>query len=189
MADITGVRLAGSQSQPPRGKRRIEMDKAEKRKRQRERATQNQRRNRIVMLVVALMVVAGAGWLVKAKFFGAQSKSGARANQPAAAKLVGRWMRPDGGYVLEIQQAEENGRLDVAYFNPRPIHVAQANLSQGNGQWHVFVKLRDVNYPGATYRLTYQPDRDQLAGEYHQPLVGQTFEVAFVRASNQSPAP
>jgi uncharacterized protein (DUF2147 family) len=165
------------------------VSKEEKRKRQRERATQRQRRNRIVMLAVALVLVAGASWLVKAKFFAAQSTSDARANESAASKLVGRWTRPDGGYVLEIQQAEENGRLGVAYFNPRPIHVSQANLSQSNGQWHVFVELRDVNYPGATYQLTYLPDRDQLAGVYHQPLVGQTFEVAFVRASNQSPAP
>jgi len=155
------------------------MSKEEERKRQHELVAQKQRRNWIIAVAV-LVLLAGAGWAVWARFSAAQNAPG---------KLVGRWVRPDGGYVLDIRHAEENGRLDVAYFNPRPIHVGQANLSRSNGQWLVFVELRDANYPGATYRLSYQPDRDQLAGLYHQPLVDQTFEVAFVRASSQNSTP
>jgi hypothetical protein len=155
------------------------MDKTEKRKRQHERPAQKQRRNQIVAVIVLVLII-GAGLAAWARFSAAQNAPG---------KLVGRWTRPDGGYVLDIRHAEANGRLDVAYLNPRPIHVAQANLSQSNGQWQVFVELRDVNYPGATYRLTYLPDQDQLAGQYHQPLMEQTFDVVFVRTANQSPAP
>jgi hypothetical protein len=34
-------------------------------------------------------------------------------------------------------------------------------------------------------KLTWQRDWDQLAGQYHQALAGQTFDVEFVRTSNQ----
>jgi len=32
----------------------------------------------------------------------------------------------------------------------------------------VFIELRDVNYPGSTYSLTYEPASDQLKGIYYQ---------------------
>ena len=45
----------------------------------------------------------------------------------------------------------------------------------------MFIELRDVNYPGATYNLTYNPKRDQLRGVYYQPAVRQSFDVVFIR--------
>jgi hypothetical protein len=42
-------------------------------------------------------------------------------------------------------------------------------------------ELRDLNYPGATYNLTYDPGSDQLRGVYFQPALNQSFDVAFVR--------
>jgi hypothetical protein len=45
----------------------------------------------------------------------------------------------------------------------------------------VFVELRDVNYPGSTYALTYDAERDQLKGIYYQAAMQQQFEVFFVR--------
>ena len=157
------------------------MSKEDKRQRQQDRAAQRQRRNRLVAAaVVALVLVAGAGWLVKVKL---------AARTAGPARLVGRWIRADGGYVLDLRRAEADGRLEAAYYNPRPIHVAQATCRHSNGQWQVFVELRDQNYPGATYRLAYQPDEDRLAGLYHQPLVGETFDVVFARAPSPGPAP
>ena len=100
-------------------------------------------------------------------------------------KLIGRWVRPDGGYVLEIKNAEDNGRLGAAYYNPNPVHVARAEASREGSTIVVFIELRDVNYPGATYKLAYRPDEDQLTGEYYQPILRQTFNVMFVRASRQ----
>lgn len=98
------------------------------------------------------------------------------------AKLVGRWRRPDGGYVLEVRSVDAgSGRMDVAYLNPRPIHVAQAEAKESAGKLTVFVELQDVGYPGSTYRLTYVPQVDQLLGTYYQPSVDQSFEVEFVR--------
>jgi len=90
-------------------------------------------------------------------------------------------VRPDGGYVLEIRRVGADGRLDAAYFNPNPINVAWARVRTIDGPVEVFVELRDTNYPGATYRLVYEPRDDALLGLYTQPAVGQTFEVTFVR--------
>ncbi|MGW8301775.1 MAG: hypothetical protein ACWGNO_06895, partial [Desulfobacterales bacterium] len=67
------------------------------------------------------------------------------------------------------------------YFNPRPIHVSQARLTFENKEPQVFIELRDVGYPGATYTLSYLPEQDVLAGLYYQPTAGQSFEVIFTR--------
>ena len=103
---------------------------------------------------------------------------------PAAAplqELAGRWVRTDGGYVLEIRGVEAGGKVDAAYFNPRPIHVARAEASQDDAAVKLFVELRDVNYPGSTYSLRYDPARDVLEGAYFQAMEQQTFDVSFVR--------
>ena len=45
----------------------------------------------------------------------------------------------------------------------------------------VFIELRDANYPGSTYNLTYDPQSDQLQGIYYQAALQQQFEVVFLR--------
>ena len=96
-------------------------------------------------------------------------------------KLVGRWRRPDGGYVLEIGSVEPGGEVHAAYFNPRSIHVSQAQARQKEGKIQVFIELRDTGYPGATYSLTLGAQGDVLAGTYFQPIAGQSFGVVFSR--------
>ncbi len=105
----------------------------------------------------------------------------AKAESVSEQRLVGRWLRPDGGYILEIRGAHENGHLEAAYLNPRPIHVARAEWQRREGRLQVFVELRDVNYPGSTYTLDYVPKQDRLAGAYFQAVQQQTFDVEFVR--------
>ena len=95
--------------------------------------------------------------------------------------LNGEWVRPDGGYLLKVSDAKANGSVDAAYFNPNPIHVAEANVSMWKGLKKLFVKLQDKGYPGSTYTLYYFEDKDALAGFYYQAPTGQTFEVIFVR--------
>lgn len=113
--------------------------------------------------------------------------AGVSTNTPAShasvspSRLLGQWQRPDGGYVIEIRQAADDGRLDAGYFNPRPINVSRAEWRNETNSLQVFVELRDVNYPGATYKLRYVPGLDQLLGEYYQPLHQETFDVNFVR--------
>lgn len=101
--------------------------------------------------------------------------------KPDFQKLKGRWLRPDGGYVIEIKSADEQGKLEAGYFNPQTIHVAKAEATQEGGATKVFIELQDVNYPGSTYRLVYVPDRDLLAGVYYQALQRQSFDVYFER--------
>lgn len=106
---------------------------------------------------------------------------GAAASNPQFQKLMGRWQRPDGGYVLAINSIAADGRIEAAYYNPKSIHVAKAEASRDGGTVKVFIELRDVNYPGSTYTLTYDPASDQLNGIYYQAVEKQRFPVAFVR--------
>jgi hypothetical protein len=103
------------------------------------------------------------------------------------AKLIGRWLRPDGGYVLEFKSVAPDGKLSASYQNPNPINVSQAEVRKEAGALKVFVELRDVNYPGCTYKLTYDPEHDVLAGEYFQAAQGQTYEVGFERLKPGQP--
>jgi hypothetical protein len=104
------------------------------------------------------------------------------ADKPADyQQLIGWWVRPDGGYVLDIQKAAPDGKLEVVYLNPRPINVSKAQAKINAGQIEVFVELRDKHYPGNYYTLTYDSKMDRLVGVYHQLGIGQKFEVFFSR--------
>jgi hypothetical protein len=83
------------------------------------------------------------------------------------------------GRLLEF---DSSGSLKAAYFNPRPINVARAGFTRTDGKLMVFVELRDINYPGSTYTLQYDPASDRLKGTYFQAVEKQTFSVEFVRA-------
>jgi hypothetical protein len=96
-------------------------------------------------------------------------------------RIEGFWVRPDGGYILQLQIVKENGSLIAAYFNPRPIKVFQAEVRPKEGVISLFVELRDVNYPGSTYTLDYDPTADRLQGIYFQATSGQSFQIAFER--------
>ena len=107
--------------------------------------------------------------------------STALAEAPPFAKLNGSWLRPDGGYVLEIRGAAAAGSIQAAYLNPRPIDVARAEASREGSVVKIFVELRAPGYPASTYTLTDDPARDQLVGAYFQAALGQTFDVFFTR--------
>ncbi len=96
-------------------------------------------------------------------------------------KLKGQWLRPDGGYLLEIREVDAAGKMEASYRNPSPIHVAKAEASRDGARIKVFVELQDVNYPGSTYTLTYDPASEQLKGIYFQAALNQQFEVFFER--------
>lgn len=101
--------------------------------------------------------------------------------RPEFQKLTGKWLRPDGGYVLELKTISADGKLEAGYFNPSPIHVSKALALQEGPATKVFVELQDVNYPGCTYSLTYDANTDQLYGQYYQAAIQQTYDVAFGR--------
>lgn len=149
------------------------------------------------MKLISVIVVLGA---IGAVFFSGCNRETARPESPGAEsqvtsnapvavaqadqkydKLKGRWERPDGGYVIEVRSADAEGRLEAGYFNPAPIKVAQARAYQEGGVTKVFVELRDENYPGCTYKLTYDAQSDQLFGQYFQATMQQTYDVTFGR--------
>jgi len=143
----------------------------------------------ISLLVVGAGVLSGCGkqspeapaMAVPSATAAATNASPSPASGPAFAKLQGKWLRPDGGYILEIRGAAPDGKLDAAYFNPKPIHVAKAEALRDGGSVKLFIELRDVNYPGSAYTLTYEQANDQLKGDYFQAALNQTFDVLFTR--------
>ena len=95
--------------------------------------------------------------------------------------LNGRWLRPDGGYILDIKAVDASGKIDGVYLNPEPINIAKAEATRDGSKLNVFVELRAPNYPGSTYTLTYDREHDQLRGIYFQAVQQQRFDVNFVR--------
>jgi len=76
---------------------------------------------------------------------------------------------------------DASGTIEAVYLNPRPIAVARAEATRDGSTLNVFVELRAPGYPGSTYTLTYDPQRDQLQGIYFQAALQQRFDVVFVR--------
>ena len=83
------------------------------------------------------IALAGLGFLLlrSAPSPAPEARPAAAAENPKAAvvadavsptRLVGRWLRPDGGYVVELRHAAENGQLVASNSNPRPVHVSQS---------------------------------------------------------------
>jgi len=127
---------------------------------------------------VLLLWPAGPGAVPEVRPGAPRAEAGATAG---VERLVGRWVRPDGGYILEIRSAGPEGRLEAGYFNPQPINVARAEYQRKGEQIEVFVELRDINYPGSTYRLAYRAREDRLVGSYFQAVEQETYEVGFER--------
>ncbi len=99
------------------------------------------------------------------------------------SKIVGQWVRLDGGYVLDIRNVQSDGKLEAAYLNPKPINVSKAIASIKTGRIELFVELRDKYYPGSYYTLTYDSPKDLLIGVYHHLGIGQNMNVFFSRKS------
>jgi hypothetical protein len=96
-------------------------------------------------------------------------------------QLPGKWLRTDGGYVIEIRSVNADGKTQAGYYNPNPINVSRAEATQEQDRVKVFIELRDVNYPGSTYTLRYDRERDVLEGIYYQAALQQSFTVRFIR--------
>ena len=102
--------------------------------------------------------------------------------KPDFAVLKGRWVRPDGGYVIEIQSIGSGGQMQAAYYNPKPINVSRAEATRSGAAVTVFIELRGPGYPGSTYTLIHDPKSDELKGIYHHAGLQQDFDVVFVRS-------
>jgi hypothetical protein len=113
----------------------------------------------------------------------AATPSTAGAAEAAPERLVGRWLRSDSDYTIEIAAVSADGKLEARYLNPNPIHVSRAEAVAAHGALRVLVELQDKGYPGSYYTLTYDPGSDSLTGIYHHLGLKQDFDVAFSRIS------
>ena len=95
--------------------------------------------------------------------------------------LKGKWVRPDGGYVIAISGAPPDGKPDAAYANPRPLPFAVAQAKRDEKRLTVFLELRAGGYNGSTYSLVHDPVHDVLRGVYFQAVSGQRYDVQFAR--------
>jgi hypothetical protein len=124
------------------------------------------------IVVVIGLTALGAWWWNQSRDAGTLA---------AFQKLEGRWQRGDGGYILDILDVDADGRLKAAYFNPKPINVSRAEASMPGDTPSVFVELRDTNYPGSTYQLSYDSATDRLRGTYFQAMLRESYAVEFGR--------
>lgn len=128
---------------------------------------------RIVIAILLTSGVAAGYWFWQ---------QDATASGPNPSDLIGRWLRADGGYVLELSDTAPEGQLKAVYFNPRQINISHAEWKLKDGLLRVLIELRDVNYPGSTYTLDYKPATGALTGVYFQAALRQQFDVEFKRA-------
>ena len=100
---------------------------------------------------------------------------------PDKEKLVGRWQRADGGYIIELKNPTPEGLIEAGYFNPNPINVGKSAWQNKDGRLMVMIELQDQNYPGSLYNLEYQSHVDKLTGTYFQAVERVSYNVEFVR--------
>ena len=130
-----------------------------------------------IVLVVLLAVKSGRETEEKS----AALATTPRAQETSTQRLIGNWVRTDGGYIIAVRSVDPAGHVDAAYFNPRPINVSRAQAAVKGKTAKLFVELRDEGYPGSTYTLEYDSTNDVLVGVYFQAVLRQSFNVMFVR--------
>ena len=135
-----------------------------------------------VWWITVILVFAVLLWGGEATVLSEEAKRVSEKTSFAEAKILdGQWVRPDGGYRLVIEDIGPDGRVKVSYYNPSKINVQEAKWKMEGNNVHLFVELRDANYPGSKYSLRYIEERDALEGSYFQAVHRQTFGVAFMR--------
>ena len=140
-------------------------------------------RKKWLLSVICLALIG----LAAAIFYGLMNRSATelaatisqQKETPYFDRLVGNWVRPDGGYVIEIRKIHPDGKVDAAYFNPSPIHVSRSTVSEKDGIIELFIELQGQGYPGSTYTLRYNPAYDAMVGIYFQAVIQQPFDVIF----------
>lgn len=135
------------------------------------------------VLALATVLLAQAAWLPAGLAQGGAASAKAEPRPVADyAVLTGRWLRPDGGYLIVIQSVAPDGTLSAGYANPSLLPFAVAQATRKDGALQVFLELRAGGYNGSTYTLAYDPAQDVLKGVYYQAVAKQKFDVVFVRS-------
>jgi hypothetical protein len=139
----------------------------------------------ILLIVAAAGIFAAFSWPLIASPL-SEPEEGLQENSgfAEAQRLKGRWIRQDGGYTVIIENIKPEGCLKASYVNPRKINVSRASWKYEDNRIHIFIELRDANYPGSTYKLLYAADQDLLIGTYFQAVHKQTYNVSFKRMTD-----
>ncbi|MFI5380068.1 MAG: hypothetical protein ACHRHE_12285 [Tepidisphaerales bacterium] len=135
----------------------------------------------VVSLVVAWIATSDDSKPGRPELPAGKPTAGDAPDAAARTKLVGSWYRLDGDYTLAIRDVQPDGKMDVAYLNPRPIKVAKAQATRQGEQTSVYVELNDVGYPGSYYNLIYNAKEDRFDGTYSQKATNEKFDVTFMR--------
>ena len=98
-----------------------------------------------------------------------------------AQRLEGKWVRPDGGYKLVIEDVKPDGSLKASYYNPKKINVSISNWKVEDNRIHLLIELRDKNYPGSKYNLAYISEQNALIGTYFLAVTKETYSIKFLR--------
>ena len=159
------------------------MGKVKKTKKPNKRVRGKRRKWLLPVICLVLMGLAAAVWygLLSRPATETTAAVPQKEETPDFDRLVGSWVRPDGGYVIEISKIHPDGKVEAAYFNPRPIHVSRSNVSEKDGIFELFIELQGQGYPGSTYTLKYNPAYDAMVGIYFQAVIQQPFDVIFQR--------
>ena len=129
------------------------------------------------LLVLFVFTLAPAIWTG-----GAMAQGTTTAQSDAGfAVLQGRWGRTEGAYSITIKSVDANGKLDASYANPDPVPFSKAQATREGSVLKLFFEIQAPGYNGSTYRLTYDPLKQALTGEYYQAVSKQRFDVYFAR--------
>ena len=133
----------------------------------------------------AARALAGLGLLLAgAAFTGAAQTAAPPTNavdDAGLGLLRGSWVRPDGGYVIDVKSVGADGKLYASHANPRPLPFAKAEATRDGRLIKLSFDLRAGGYNGSTYTLTYDAANDVLKGVYHQAVAKEKFDVLFQR--------
>jgi len=93
------------------------------------------------------IIVIILAWAV----FFQDAKTAASAEKPDFKVIIGEWVRPDGGYIVRVQDVNPDGSVDAGYFNP-PEKDALAGFyyQAATGQTYEVVFLRKKEVKPAT---------------------------------------
>lgn len=79
--------------------------------------------------------------------------------------------------MIDIRKIDADGKVDAGYYNSQPINVSRAEVTGVDSGIKLFIELQDVGYPGSTYTLIYNPQKNMMFGLYYQAAMGQNYDV------------
>lgn len=140
------------------------------------------RKSFLIGMVSILVLAAGVTPAILHAQAPAPPDTTAPSTAPPYSELVGRWVRPDGGYVIAIKGVSADGKLDAFYANPQPLPFSRAEATRDGDRIGVFLELTAGGYAGSTYTLIFDSAKGILRGVYYQAVAQQSYDIYFERA-------